>query len=590
MSLTTRRKNNAIRIVHLDDDINFAEMVTEFLKREDDRFETETTDNTSDCLDFLANSTFDCVICDYDMCNQNGIEFFKTLREDHPDVPFILYTGKGSEEVASDAISAGVTDYIQKETGTDHIKILAQRIRTAVEQTRIERRQQQLLEAVETAREGIATLDEDGYHISVNQAYADAYGTRPSELIGEHITKLYPEDQAENIRNEVLSTVDKVGYWRGRTTGLRAGGETFAQDCIVSATEQNTTIYAMRDVSDEIELEEHLSRYQALIEVLRDPVYVLDEEGQFNFVNEALTEKFGYEEEELLGSDVSVFKDEQAIEQGMNNLGRVLSSDGPDSVYFETDIQHKNGKSIPCEDHMTALPNEGDEFDGSVGILRDISDQKEREQKLKRQNKQLDKFVSIVSHDLRNPLNVATGNVELLREECDSDRIDTVEQSLARMSELIEELLQLSRTGDDRNERESVNLSELCVNCWQSVETGDATLQTRASRTVRADPSRLAQLLENLMRNAVEHTSQDVTVAIGGLQDGFYVEDDGSGIPENIRDDILEPGYTTTEDGTGFGLSIVSQVAEAHGWNVNITESSEGGARFEMTDVDVETA
>lgn len=589
MSLATRQEDDTIRILHLDDSIDLAEMVTEFLEREDDRFETETTGSTSDCLGLLDSSTFDCVISDYDMPNQNGIEFFKTLREDYPELPFILYTGKGSEEVASDAISAGVTDYIQKETGTDHLKILANRIRTAVEQTRVERRQQQLLEAIETAREGIATLDEDGYHISVNQAYADAYGTRPSELIGKHITELYSEDRAEHIRNEVLPTVDEVGYWSGRTSGLRVGGETFAQECVVSAAEQNTIIYAMRDISDKIKSEEQVSRYQALIEVLRDPVYVLDEEGQFDFVNDALVEKFGYEEEELLGNGVSVFKDEQAVEQGINNLGRVLSSDGPESIYFETEIQHKNGESIPCEDHMTALPYEGDEFDGSVGILRDISDQKEREQELKRQNKRLNEFASIVSHDLRNPLNVAKGNVELLREERDSDRVDTIEQSLTRMFDLIDELLQLSRVGDDSSNRELVSLNEICVNCWQSTETSDATFQIKTSHAVRANPSRLAQLLENLMGNAVEHGSQDVRVTIGELEDGFYVEDDGPGIPEDSRDDVLEPGYTTTEDGTGFGLSIVSQVAEDHGWNVNITESSEGGARFEITNVDFET-
>jgi Signal transduction histidine kinase len=158
------------------------------------------------------------------------------------------------------------------------------------------------------------------------------------------------------------------------------------------------------------------------------------------------------------------------------------------------------------------------------------------------------------------------------------------------MSDLIDDLLQLSHTSDDADDRELVSLSELSNNCWQSVETGDATLQMKATRTVRADPSRLAQLFENLMRNAIEHTSQDVTVTVGEVEDGFYVEDDGSGIPEERRNDVFEAGYTTTEDGTGFGLSIVKEVAEAHGWDISITEGSEGGARFEITDVDFENS
>lgn len=84
MSLETRQENSTIRILHLDDSIDLAEMVTEFLEREDDRFKTETAGSTSDCLALLDSSTFDCVISDYDMPNQNGIEFFKTLREDYP--------------------------------------------------------------------------------------------------------------------------------------------------------------------------------------------------------------------------------------------------------------------------------------------------------------------------------------------------------------------------------------------------------------------------------------------------------------------------------------------------------------------------
>jgi PAS domain S-box-containing protein len=590
MSLVERQASDAIRILHVDDDVDFAEMATAFVEREDDQFETETAGSASDGLTRLADSTFDCVISDYDMSPQDGLEFLKTAREKYPKLPFILYTGKGSEEVASDAISAGATDYIQKESGTDHFSVLAKRVRTVVERTRAEQQRQQLTEAIETAREGISIIDSDGYHTAVNRAYADAYGTRPSELVGAHWTELYPENEAEYLRSEVLPTVDEVGYWRGRTTGLRADGETFVQDCVVSATEQGTTICVVQDVSAEVESEEQLSRYQALIEVLKDPVYVLDEEGQFDFVNDAFVEKFGYESQELLGNSVSVIKNEQAVEQGLNNLRRVLSSDEPDSVYFETDIQSKNGESIPCEDHMTALPYEGDKFDGSVGILRDVSRQRERERELRRQNRRLDEFASIVSHDLRNPLNVAVGNVELLREECDSDRLDRIEQSLTRMSELIDDLLQLSRVGDDTESMESVSLAEIHKHCWQSVETGDATLQTKASRTIRANPSRLAQLLENLMRNAVEHTSQDVTVTVGELERGFYLEDDGSGIPEDSRDAVFEAGHTTADEGTGFGLSIAKEVAEAHGWDITITEGSEGGARFEITNVDFETS
>jgi signal transduction histidine kinase len=106
--------------------------------------------------------------------------------------------------------------------------------------------------------------------------------------------------------------------------------------------------------------------------------------------------------------------------------------------------------------------------------------------------------------------------------------------------------------------------------------------------TVNANRSRLQRLFENLLSNAVEHVGPTVTVKIGPLSEskGFYVADDGPGIPEAERERVLEYGYSTTDDGTGLGLGIVSEVAKAHGWDVTVTNSASGGTRFEITDVD----
>jgi signal transduction histidine kinase len=156
------------------------------------------------------------------------------------------------------------------------------------------------------------------------------------------------------------------------------------------------------------------------------------------------------------------------------------------------------------------------------------------------------------------------------------------------MKELIEDLLQLARTEEQLGDTEPVNLEELSKNCWQNVETANATIQINSDTTILADQSQLAQVLENLMGNAIEHTEQDATITVGELADGFYVEDDRNGIPEDERDSVFEAGYTTVEQGTGFGLSIVEEVIKTHGWSLHLTESSEGGARFEITNVDVD--
>ncbi|MXR53142.1 sensor histidine kinase [Halovenus sp. WSH3] len=212
-----------------------------------------------------------------------------------------------------------------------------------------------------------------------------------------------------------------------------------------------------------------------------------------------------------------------------------------------------------------------------------------RRQEIKQERDHLEEFASIVSHDLRNPLNVASGRLALAREECDSDHLEEVSQSLDRMDELIDDLLTLARNGQAVQELEPVNVGTAAQHCWSTVQTENASSAISIDREVLADGSRFRQLLENLIRNAIEHGGADVTVTVGELEDGFYVEDTGPGIPEPDRESVFEAGYSTTEQGTGFGLSIVSEIVEAHDWEIRVTEGDDGGARFEIRDVSFAT-
>lgn len=219
--------------------------------------------------------------------------------------------------------------------------------------------------------------------------------------------------------------------------------------------------------------------------------------------------------------------------------------------------------------------------------LEAYTDQLEaRERKLERQNEQLEQFASVVSHDLRNPLNIAQGRVELLKAESESEHIDSIDRALSRMEELIEDLLTLARRGKLVNEFSKTDFRSLSESCWANVATSTAELRVTGIRPIRADPNRVQQLLENLYRNAVEHGGENVTVTVGSSDDGFYIEDDGPGIPERARDDVFTAGYSMTTDGTGFGLSIVKEIVDAHEWKIRVTTGSEGGARFEITGVE----
>ena len=141
----------------------------------------------------------------------------------------------------------------------------------------------------------------------------------------------------------------------------------------------------------------------------------------------------------------------------------------------------------------------------------------------------------------------------------------------------------MTRQGERIAETSSVSLTAVAEDAWANVATTNAEL-VRADDLgeIDADEGRLTQLFENLYRNAIDHAGEDVTVRVGRSPTGFYVEDDGPGIPENERERVFDSGYTTGEEGTGMGLSIAETIATAHGWTIEIGEGIEEGARFEI--------
>ncbi len=496
-----------IRVLHVDDERDFAVTTATHLEREDDRFVVETATDARDALDRLSEDGFDCIVSDHEMPEMSGIEILERVREEHPDIPFILFTGRGSEEVASEAISAGVTDYLRKSGGTDQFTVLANRIIDAVETARAKaaaRRSQKRLEGLSGAFPDVAFyVDEDGRYVEV--------------IAGDESPLLY--DEAESLVGQRLHEV---------------------------------------------------------------------------FPTETAERFYGVVQEALETGDL------QKIEYSLD----VRAGER----WFEARV-------VPLE--KTASDRRM-----AIWVARDITERKERERELERQNRRLDEFASVVSHDLRNPLTIARGQLELARQECDTEHLDYVARAHDRMERLIDDLLTLSKKGRPVDGEKTVSLRETTEACWRNVETEDATLVVETDRMVRCDKNRLQQLLENLIRNAVEHGptggrtasggevegvstdsrtlpddsiggnggSAPLTVTVGDIKDGgeegFYVADDGDGVPEEKREEVFESGYTTAEEGTGFGLSIVEEIAGAHDWDIRLTDSEDGGARFEITGVE----
>ena len=556
----------------------------------------ETTAKASDALSRLSESPFECVVSEYALPDASGIELLETVRADHPDLPFILYTDSGSEEIASDATRSGVTTYLPKHRDTADCRVLREQIDSAVERyrsrrERVERTRElrRYKRVIEAMREAAVIYDEEGRFEFVNEYVAEWYGTTADALEGEYsgvvraIKKKSEGDpfgelvdgERSELRGEVEVEVPDRGSFdvEYRLTPLLLEGEITGVTGIV------------RDVSERKDRERKLAFFKQLVETAGTGIGIYDETGRFIYVNRACEELLGVEEGTLEGMTVWELNpnfDRERFEAYWDSfsMGDVRTAETALSVGDTT---------VPVEAITTRQEIQGDVY--HFGTISDRTAWREYERELERRNERLEQFASVVSHDLRSPLSVARGRLELARMEPEGGHFEEIERAHERMDALIENILTLAREGHAETDCEPVDVGELAATCWSTVGALGGRLLADIEQTILADETRLKRLLENLFRNAVEHGGADVTITVGALENGFYVEDDGPGIPESDRSAAFETGYSTDADGTGFGLAIVTRIVEAHGWDIVIVDGADGGARFEITGVEcVDTA
>lgn len=329
-----------------------------------------------------------------------------------------------------------------------------------------------------------------------------------------------------------------------------------------------------------------------VVETLDDPVIVVDENERIIDVNPASVGMWPDAEARIGDPFTDVCRDladEISIPADRNRETHVtLERDGQQRHYSVT---------------ISAVSrDQRDDENWHSILLRDITALERSRSKLQQQNARLDQVASTISHDLRNPISVVKGRLELLDVHVedlpvDEDELATVHEDSAeiesatdRMLDIIEDILTIAREGQSVEATEPVSLETLATDAWGHVDQKDATLTVAGDVTFEADRSKVLTILENLFRNALDHGPDDAEIEVGPTDDGFYVQDDGPGVPEVHREDLFEFGYTTSEAGTGLGLSIVRTMAEAHGWTVGYDDEYDDGARFVIGGVAVESA
>jgi PAS domain S-box-containing protein len=645
---------SSIAVLHVDDEPDFLDVATEILEQQSSKLNVITAASAAEALDRLATTPVDCVISDYRMPGKDGIGLLKAVREEFPDLPYILFTGEGSEAVASDAIAAGATDYLRKGHGTERYELLANRIENAVEQYRTNQRAAEL----ERVRALVSSIDQ----ALIRASSLAEIKTRVCEIISDSEPYLFAwigerdsdtdriEPQAwAGVEDEYLDTIvvtaDNSPTGRGPAgTAVRERRIAISQDiqddpafevwreealdrgyrssvgvplayngtlygvlCVYSSRsfafgedEQalldelgDSISHAMHSLKIRDELRAERTFIDQALDSLADIFYVLDSEGNVQRWNKQFERLTGYTDEEVTDLDALSLFPEEEREAVSEAIEEALTT-GHSTI--EAEFLTGAGKRIPHEFTGDRLTDQDGIPTGLVGTGRDISERKKRERELQDQKEQLEQFAATVSHDLRNPLNVIQGRLDLVQEEHSSNHLAVIETATERMERIVEDLLWLAREQREIGTLEPVAIEVAAEAAWKLVSdpADEAELhcdcEADTQPLVKADTDQFRHLLENLFRNTTDHAGLDVTVVVGGIFDdtnGFYIEDDGPGIPVKDREKVFEAGYSTSESGTGLGLNIVKRVADAHGWDIRVTESSMGGTRFEITGLEI---
>lgn len=437
----------------------------------------------------------------------------------------------------------------------------------------------------------------------------------PDDLVGQRFEDLFDEARAERFLATVRRAIETDSPQRIEyEMDVRTGRRWFEAAVVPVETKPDApaaVIWAAQDVTDRKRFEESLASLheagtaitsrgtaeEVCEEAVHAAEHILDLDQSAIALEAGGVLEVTATSEQLSTDEVTTMSVEEGLAGQTYRTGEsVLVEDVSDVEAAIKSTPYRSAISVPIGDQgnfqaVAEAPGAFDETDLELAeiLVSQVDAALTRlghERQLREQNERLDEFARIVSHDLRNPMNVAAGRLELAQDDCDSEHLSRAIDALERMESLVDNLLELARTGETEREHERVDLPAVLRSCWEVVATEEATLKIDVDRSVRANPSELRQCFENLFGNAIEHGGPAVTVTVGELEDGVYVEDDGYGLPDVDPDRLFESGVSTTNGGTGFGLHIVATIAERHGWEVTACEGTDGGARFEIREIE----
>ncbi|MDD1686004.1 PAS domain S-box protein [Methanoregula sp.] len=388
-------------ILYVDDEPTLLDIGKLFLEQSGE-FIVDTISSATAARVLLDTKEYDAVISDYQMPEMDGIAFLKTIRTSKNTIPFILFTGRGREEIVIQALNEGADFYIQK--GGEPKSLFAElsnKIRYAVMRRRAEnslkQNEAQLRQIIDLVPHMIFAKDANGNFLLANQAMANMYRTTAAELIGKSQAHFHKD--ADELRymleddREVITT-GKIKYipedFRISTSGNRRIFQTTKVPFITIGYNQQAVLGVSIDITEqkrtELALRESEERYRCIVETTDEGIFQLDEKFTILYVNRRMAEMHGCTPEEMTGQPIASF---MAAEDIPANSSRITACRNGKSTRYERRYMTKDGEIRWMQVSATPFVDPDGTFRGSFAMCSDISDRKDAEEEIARRSEEL---------------------------------------------------------------------------------------------------------------------------------------------------------------------------------------------------------
>jgi PAS domain S-box-containing protein len=600
-----------IKLLHVDDEEFQLEAVKEMIKDYDPFIDVKSTTSPIEALKLLENEYFDCIVTDFKMPDINGIEFSKRVRA-KKNLPIILYTGQGSEEVAEAAFVAGVNDYIKKEMDPHHYHILAKRIRDLVEKSQIENL---YINVVEDAREAIAIIIFDKIVYS-NNALAELLGEKKvDDVIGKSFLEYIPPQEREHIKNNIMDiqiSGEISQYYQ--TIIKRRGGNKIAAEISVSMINfrgRKAILNFVRDVSEHRKLEDKIrsseEKFRNMVNLAPDGIALTNLNGEVTWINPSLRKILGFPEDEIIGKFFLSFGSMKASQYYRNvRVFQDLSS-GLTVPPFEFQWKKKDDKIGYGEAHLSLvkLGNEGQEV---LVFTRDVTRRNKIKEELEGYSKELEhlvqqktsnlidsekmiaagKLTNLIAQDLRGPLTTINNAVKGIQNNSEDKEI-----LMRRINEAINASVQILNEMRTKTryiplqveEKEIQHLISEAINATPIPPKINLILDIENVKTL-FDFIQMRRVIQNLIENSLDAMSGKGEISISAkITDGMLkiaIADTGPGMKEEVIVNLFKPFYTTKPGHSGLGLSYSKRVVESHGGKLEVRSSVGNGTTISI--------